>query len=474
MSADPDATLDSTRTAGDDSLRDGTDATALALVVQWSRDEPDRIGEAFLFPPRRGGWTLGRALRQGVTPVGRAHPYQQRPGENVRRPGLASPRISREQLRLRPNRGGLVIDNVGSATLRVNGEELTRALVYPGDCVELHRELVLVCVERPTLMPRPDHLPPLHPFGRPDPHGMVGESPAAWRLRSRLALLAGVEGHVLLTGPSGTGKELAAAALHAGSSARTLVSRNATTFPEGLLDAELFGTARNYPNPGTPARLGAVGEADGGILFLDEIGEISHEAQAHLLRVLDSGEFQRLGEDRRRRSHFRLVGATNRPAEALKQDFLARLGRRVALPGLDERREDIPLLARHLLDRIDERNPHLFATGRPRLHPRLVQGLVRHHYTTHTRELGNLLWEAVEQWALGPGGKYLDLPLAPPERPSRRYVDSASLTRDEVLAAYRRCGGVSARVVEELGLKNRFQLHRLRRRLDLSDDELAP
>ncbi|MEL6349754.1 MAG: sigma 54-interacting transcriptional regulator [Myxococcota bacterium] len=458
----------------EDSLQGNSPAHSdvLALVLLWSREEPDRIGETFLFPPRRGGWTFGRALRQDVAPARVVRPFRQRPGQNMRRPLLASRRISREQLRLRPNRGGLMIENVGSRTLHVNGEALQHALVYPGDCVELHRELLLLCVQRPMLIPGASAALTLHPFGQADSDGLVGESPAAWRLRSRLALVAGVDGHVLLSGPSGSGKELAATAIHRRSGADALVSRNATTFPEGLLDAELFGNARNYPNPGTPPRLGAVGEADGGTLFLDEIGEISHAAQAHLLRVLDGGEFQRLGEDRRRHSRFRLIGATNRAQEALKHDFLARFSRRIALPGLHERREDIPLLARHLLGRFVAKNPHLFPHGQPRLHPRLLQGLVMHDYIAHTRELNKLLWEAVEHWSLGQRGKYIDFALPLPERPSRRYVDSASLTRDEVLAAYRRCGGVGTRVVEQLGLKNRFQLNRLRRKLNITDDDL--
>ena len=471
MSIDPDDTVEAPA-PGEDSLADGSRSAevVLALVIIWSRDEPGRLGECFLFPYRRGGWVLGRALSKGEPPPRVARPCQQRPGQNLPQPMLASRRISREQLRLRPTRGGLLIENVGVARLRVNGEALSRALIYPGDCIELHHELVMLCVERPMVLP--DAEISMHGFGLPDYDGMIGESPAAWALRSRLALVAGVDGHVLLQGPSGSGKELAASAIHARSGADALVSRNATTLPEGLIDAELFGNARNYPSPGAPARLGAIGEADGGTLFLDEIGEISHEAQAHLLRVLDHGEYQRLGEDLRRRSQFRLVVATNRPEEALKHDFLARLTRRIVLPGLNERREDIPLLARHLLDRLAEKNPHLFQRGRPRLHPELVQALVRHDYTTHARELNHLLWQAVERWKLIAGGKYMSYPLASPERPSRRDLDSSKLTREDILEAYRQCDGVQARAVEYLGLKNRFQLNRLKKKFNITSDDL--
>ena len=117
----------------------------------------------------------------------------------------------------------------------------------------------------------------------------------------------------MLLGETGTGKELAARAVHRFSTRadRPLVARNAATMPAGLIDAELFGNARNYPNPGMAERPGLVGQADGGFLFLDEIGELPSELQAHLLRVLDAGgEYQRLGESRVRRSDFRLLAAT--------------------------------------------------------------------------------------------------------------------------------------------------------------------
>src|SRR5690348_15490748 len=127
-------------------------------------------------------------------------------------------------------------------------------------------------------------------------------------------------GHVLLTGASGTGKELAARAIHALSkrSGQRLVARNAATLPESLIDAELFGNAKNYPNPGMAERAGLVGQADGSTLFLDEIAELPSSSQAHLLRVLDDGEYHRLGDGLARRSDFRLVAATNRDVSSLK------------------------------------------------------------------------------------------------------------------------------------------------------------
>ena len=139
----------------------------------------------------------------------------------------------------------------------------------------------------------------------------------------------------LLLGESGTGKELAARAVHQLSQRgrQQFVARNAATLPAGLIDAELFGNAKNYPNPGMPERRGLIGEADGGSLFLDEIGELPVELQAHLLRVLDGdGEYQRLGEGVARRSNFRLIAATNRDPSTLKHDLAARFTARIELP----------------------------------------------------------------------------------------------------------------------------------------------
>ncbi len=117
------------------------------------------------------------------------------------------------------------------------------------------------------------------------------------------------------------------------------------------MDAELFGHAKNYPNQGSPERRGLVGEADGGTLFLDEFAELPASLQAHLLRVLDDGEYHRLGDARARRADLRLIAATNRPEQSLKHDVLARLKARIAVPDFDARREDIPLLVAHLLRR---------------------------------------------------------------------------------------------------------------------------
>ncbi|MCB9760142.1 MAG: sigma-54-dependent Fis family transcriptional regulator [Alphaproteobacteria bacterium] len=469
-----------TRADSPDSLLsvDGSSPDVLTLTVLWSREEPARVG-AVTCVPRGGGapWVLGRAGGDGPR---RLSWVRQRPGGDEDLGELQSPRVSREHLRLRADGQGLALEAVGHRAVKVNTRAVSRARVLPGDLVEIDRELLLLCERRPARLPPASAA---HPFGSPDADGLVGESVAAWDLRRQLAFCAATSGHVLVRGESGAGKELVARALHRlGGAGGSLVARNAATFPEGLLDAELFGNLRGYPNPGMPARPGAIGEADGGTLFLDEIGEISHAMQAHLLRVLDQGEYQRLGEARARVARFRLIGATNRPPESLKHDFLARFSQTILVPGLNLRRADIPLIARHLLVRFGQQTPGLFEGAPPRLHPRLVQRLVLHPWGTHVRELGQLLWRALQQWTLKGGGKYLDLkeepaspaaapqPAPPPARP-----DPAAVTREEILAAYRRFGGVQARVPAHLGLRDRFQLRRLEEKLGITpaDKEAA-
>ncbi|HEU4538827.1 MAG TPA: sigma 54-interacting transcriptional regulator, partial [Polyangiaceae bacterium] len=393
----------------------------LGLVLLWSRDEPERVGEVVLMPSPAPGTlaALGRGGPGEVGPLPHLAWRRQRPGHDATTGPFRSPRVSRTQLRLELSAPhALTVVNVGRCPLVHEGREVGRAVLEPGDLVELRRLALLMCVERPLELPRADPPTPLHPFGEADAQGLVGESPAAWEARARVAFAAAHEAHVLVRGPSGTGKELLAQAVHRLSARgrRPLVARNAATFPETLIDAELCGNAKNFPTVGSPERPGLVGEADGSTLFLDEFAELPHAMQAHLLRVLDAGEYQRLGESRPRRSDFRLVAATNRPETALKDDVLARLPLRIEAAGLDRRREDVPLLARHALRRMaaqDRRLAQQFfpdgdTSAPPRFGRALVERLVRYPYTTHVRELGALLWKAVAESP--PGADTHDLP----------------------------------------------------------------
>ena len=249
--------------------------------------------------------------------------------------------------------------------------------------------------------------------------------------------------------------------------------------PESLIDAELFGNVKNYPNPGMPERPGLIGEADGSTLFLDEIGDLPEKCQVHLLRVLDDGgEYQRLGEAKTRRSSFRLVAATNRPLEMLKHDFLARFTHRIALPGLPDRRDDVPLVLAEILRRTARNNPTIAArfferrsgqVAEPRLAPELVVRLLRHPFTHHVRELERIVWLAL-------GTAEADnIGITPAvEAELRDSAESASesveLDRETLAQALAANGRSPTRAAKALGLKNRFVLLRLLKKHGLSVD----
>lgn len=360
------------------------------LIVAWAAAEPARIGE--VLPVPSGAAAL---LGRGGDPL-----VRQRPGRNEPTGPLRSPRISRRQLRIEALRDGrLHVENIGRRALQVRGAPTREAVVAPGDVLRLEDELLLLCALRPPTLP-PCRVEATFPWGRPDPDGVVGESPAIWAFRDRVAFVGPRPGHVLVIGSTGAGKELAARALHRRSPRADgpFVSRGAATIPAALADAELFGAAPSVG--GGSARRGLIGRAEGGTLFLDEIGDLSAGLRARLLRLMDGGEYQRPGEDRTRVADVRIVAATNRPAASLAPDLRARFRHVVAVPPLDDRREDIPLLALHLLRRAVAEDPELRArfadeAGEPRISADLVASLLADPLALQVRGLDEQLWRGL-------------------------------------------------------------------------------
>jgi len=457
----------------DDTRRRAAPPPCIALAVVWCAD-PSRVGDVLLLDdePR----VFGRGEPAADDPLARVLLVRQRPYETRDAPPLELSALSRVQLELRPSGGALQVKNLGRRPLLdAEGAERPHLDVAIGDCFEVRGQVVFLRIERPRRLPPLRNLPaPAAAFGAADEHGIVGESPVAWTLRDQCAFVAPRDAHVLVLGESGSGKELVAQAIHAASKRgkRPMVSRNAATIPSGIVDAELFGNVANYPNPGTPERRGLVGESDGSTLFLDEIGELAEDLQVRLLRVLDErGEYQRLGEARPRTSNLRLIGATNRPLASLKHDVAARFRLRLRVPGLDERREDIPLVARHLLQRIALKDHDIrarFFDGPaeapvPRLASDLVRALVRHGYRTHCRELDAILWHAIATSAedvleLTPE---VEEDLGRGERASAAHRSPTEVTADDVRAALERANGVQEKAWRDLGLASRYVLKRL-------------
>ncbi|MCY1055367.1 sigma 54-interacting transcriptional regulator [Nannocystis sp. SCPEA4] len=452
---------------------------APALVVLWSHDEPSRVGEVVVLPPTARGmsFTLGRAVEayeDGSLPLTLR---RLRPFSSEDRGPFESARVSRWQIRITVEAGDeLTIDGIGKGELRVNDHPTRSAAVAPGDTIEAVGRFLLQVTRRPLDWPRAGGWPDVFPFGSADRFGLVGESPAAWLLRQQIMFLAQRDGHVLVEGPSGAGKELVVRAIHAASSrgARPLIARNAVTIPERLSDAELFGNLKDYPSPGTPDRSGLFGDAHRSSLFLDEVGELSETLQASLLRVMDSGEYQRLGDSSMRATDVRVLTATNREPGELKHDFLARFAHRVRVAGFGERSEDVVLVARHLLRGFAARDPAIaerfFAAGEPALSARLVAVLAHHRFTTHTRELTEILWRTIATSS----SSLLDLPsdfvvrAAPAAPAAADSTDPRELSREQIVAALARVGGVRDRAWRELGLRSRDQLKRLLKKHDIS------
>jgi two-component system response regulator HydG len=471
--------------AGDALAPDADDARdAPVLVLAWSAEEPERAGEVAFAGPLGQPLVLGRGDDGSAD---RVRFFRQRPQKLDERPPLQGRALSRRQLVVKRFAGGLEVEQVGRCQLVVNGVPAERAAVTPGDVVWLRGQLVLYCASRPERLPAARYFPDASwgSFGEPDRLGMLGESPAMWRLRDQIAFAAKSGEHVLLRGDSGSGKELAARAIHQLSvrAPRALVSRNAATFPSGLIDAELFGNVKNYPNPGMPERPGLIGQAHGSTLFLDEIGELPTDMQAHLLRVLDeAGEYQKLGEATPRKSDLRLIGATNRPPSSLKHDLLARLSVRIELPSLADRREDVPLLVRHLILRAADKSPEVagrfVSRGASRAEARvdgaLIDALLRRRFATNVRELDALLWQAMGASRAETVGltdaiatptldaQSVDLARkAAKDGDSTPRAPSREPTADEIRASVLRESGNVRRAAESLGLPSRYALYRL-------------
>jgi len=232
------------------------------------------------------------------------------------------------------------------------------------------------------------------------PDGILGDSPALREVFDQVALVGPTAATVLIQGESGTGKELVARALHDRSPRRrrALVSVNCASIPRELFESEFFGHVKGAFTGAVRDRAGRFQAADGGTLFLDEVGEIPLELQGKLLRVLQEGRFERVGEEATRRTDVRVVAATNRDlgkdveAGRFRRDLFHRLNVfPIVLPPLRERAGDIPRLAAHFLSQASQRH------RRPglRLTEPALRTLEAYAWPGNVRELQHVIERAV-------------------------------------------------------------------------------
>jgi DNA-binding NtrC family response regulator len=328
----------------------------------------------------------------------------------------------------------------------------------------------------------------------------LGENPRAWRDRVApgllgddasiipvLALLSQVADTrctVLITGESGTGKELAARSLHAGSSraAKPFVAVNCAAIPPTLVESELFGHIKGAFTGATASRTGRFAQADGGTIFLDEIGEMELGVQAKLLRLIQDGELYPVGEETPTKIDVRILAATNRNLEAevangrFRADLFWRLNViPVEMPKLKSRATDIAALCEHFLARANERHRRQ-VTG---IEPQAMAALKAYHWPGNIRELENVLERLVIVKGAGPLA-FADLP--PQIRTPRATHETGSeipelpkdgtdlramleAVEDRMIGeALERTGGNKNRAAELLGLNRTTLVEKLRRK----------
>ncbi|MGC6492638.1 MAG: sigma-54-dependent transcriptional regulator [Myxococcota bacterium] len=349
------------------------------------------------------------------------------------------------------------------------------------DALLLHLERAL---QRQQLQARVDELEQVvdDRFGF---DGLVGQSPAMLKMTETIAAVADAAAPVLLQGETGTGKELLAHALHYRSPRRKLpfVRVNCAALAESILESELFGHEKGAFTGAIKQRIGKFEAADGGTLFLDEVGELSAATQAKLLRVLESGEFQRVGGNQTVRVDVRVVSATNRHLEheveqgTFRRDLFYRLNVvTLKVPALRERLEDLPLLVDHFLAGLSTDTPL-------RISEQNLRELRGYTWPGNIRELRHLIEQAVllnrdgdhvvvtppflnapPSTSAVPSRPRVAAPHAPAAAPHLPLRESlAEFERALILAALDASGGTQAKAAAALGISTSNLSYRMKR-----------
>jgi DNA-binding NtrC family response regulator len=299
---------------------------------------------------------------------------------------------------------------------------------------------------------------------------MIAESPAMRPVLDLIERVGPSDANVLVTGEHGTGKELIARILHAASSraTRPMVTVNVGGLSEGVFESELFGHEKGAFTGATAERVGRFELADGGTLFLDEIANVPPSQQAKLLRVLQTGEFERVGSSRTRRASVRLISATNADLRAevaggrFREDLLFRINTvEIRLPPLRERREDVPLIAAACLERHAQR----YGKRLSGFEPDAMLALLAHPWPGNVRELDHAIERAV-LLARGDQVRVEELALGPDAVGGAAPLDKLTLEeveRELIRRALQRHDGNVSEAAKALGLSRSALYRRLER-----------
>ncbi|MDQ1816829.1 sigma 54-interacting transcriptional regulator [Massilia sp. CCM 9210] len=364
--------VDNTLTTQLFSQKNGITSALLGLTILW-HPETERIGEQFIGP-----------AEEGAIEVCRYAPLFFRPGQDgialghraIARAPLMVRRTADDGVELAAPDSRMALEVNG--TLLSGTRSFTREEVGAGVVLGLGGH-VLLCLHWMTSFPRPNLFP-----------GLLGVSSGAIATRELIRQVAGTDLAVLLLGETGTGKDVAARAIHQASkrSANPLVAVNMATLSESLAAADLFGAAKGAYTGAQAPRQGLFAEADGGTLFLDELGDTPASVQPMLLRVLETGCYRPLGASQDARTTARLIAATDQDLDArgFNQPLLRRMEAFVIrVPTLRERREDIGVLLLHMLKGCGLKAEELAAFP-----PALVSEMCNYDWPGNIRQLANV------------------------------------------------------------------------------------